>query len=40
MSPTGSPVGLVAFVLDMARTVVTRGKVDVDNRLEKELPLG
>ena len=29
-----------AFVLDMATTVVTRGKVEVYNRLEKELPLG
>jgi len=29
-----------AFVLDMATTVVTRGKVEVYDRLGKELPLG
>ena len=28
------------FVLDMATTVVTRGKIEVYNRLGKELPLG
>jgi LDH2 family malate/lactate/ureidoglycolate dehydrogenase len=29
-----------AFVLDMSTTVVTRGKLEVYDRLEKELPLG
>jgi L-2-hydroxycarboxylate dehydrogenase (NAD+) len=29
-----------AFVLDMSTTVVTRGKIEVYNRLEKELPDG
>ena len=29
-----------AFVLDMSTTVVTRGKIEVYNRLEKEIPTG
>ena len=29
-----------AFVLDMSTTVVTRGKIEVYDRLEKELPMG
>jgi LDH2 family malate/lactate/ureidoglycolate dehydrogenase len=30
----------IGFVLDMATTVVTRGKIEVYDRLDKELPLG